>query len=411
MKKTLLLSAIFFFVQIMTFAQGISWEPTIEAAFAKAKAQNKPVFVECYHPNCPVCMKLEPTLKDHEVGKFYNQNFINFKLNLSDARQVKFLNDKKIYLLSYPLFLFFDNNQNIILLNDPINTPASLIQHGKTALNPERQSANAWKKYQAGSRDVNSMIDLSYQYRITRDTTRNIKVANDLFAAYPKDKLGSKESWAIAKKCVMDIDNGFAEFWMRNLATARKYEREDGHAGNENNSMGLLIQAAIYNHKASKYSMAKVNKIKQYMGLIGAGQYVTSNTWHIEAQAMIREQGQDKAFSFIQNQVSQTSQPQMLVYYVTFYNVNFPDGKYAAKVRNWLNTAQPQLTSALDLTNFRYESARLYKKAGDKAKAKQELAQAKTMLGGARTNAKDANSRNVVEALAKNIDKLAAEVN
>ncbi|PLK46329.1 thioredoxin family protein [Emticicia sp. TH156] len=411
MKKTLLLSATLLFFQTLALAQGIMWEPTIETAFAKAKAQNKPVFVECYHPSCPICMKLEPTLKDNEVGRFYNQNFINFKLNLSDARQVKFLNDKKIYLLSYPLFLFFDNNQNIIYLNDPINTPGSLIQHGKTALDPERQTANAWKKYQAGTRDVNSMIDLSYQYRLTRDTTRNLRIANDLYAVYPKDKLGSKESWAIAKKCVMDMDNGFAEFWMKNLGTARKYEGEDGHAGNETNAMALLIQMAIYSPKASKYSMAKVNKIKQYMTLVGAGQYITSNTWHIEAQAMIREQGQDKAFTFIQNQVSQTKQPQMLVYYVTFYNNNFPDGKYASQVRNWLNIAQPQLSSAQDLTNYRYESARLYKKAGDKAKAKQEIAQAKTTLGNARANAKDANSRNVVESLSKNIDKLAAEVN
>ncbi|RYE40106.1 MAG: DUF255 domain-containing protein, partial [Sphingobacteriales bacterium] len=88
--KRILLSVTLIFISSFAFSQGIAWEPTIEGAFAKAKAQNKPVFVECYHPNCPICMSLEPTLKNAEVGKFYNQNFINYKLNLSDPKQVMF---------------------------------------------------------------------------------------------------------------------------------------------------------------------------------------------------------------------------------------------------------------------------------------------------------------------------------
>jgi thiol-disulfide isomerase/thioredoxin len=409
--KKILLSTALLFISCLAFSQGIKWEPTIQGAFAKAKAQNKPVFVECFHPNCPICMGLEPTLKNAEVGKFYNENFINYKLNLSDAKQVKFLSDKKIYLPGFPLFLYFDKNQNILHHTDPVNTPKDFVQHAKSALDPNAQSGNAWKRYQAGNRDIGMMAGLAYLLRITQDTTRNIKVANDLYSAYPKDKLNSSESWEIAKKCLMDVDNGFAEFWLRNLATAKKYETAKGHEGNETNAMGILVQMSIYSPKASKYSMTKVNKLKQYMNLIGAGQYVTSNTWQIESQALIREQGQDKALSFIQNQVSQTSQPQMLVYYVTFYNVNFPDGKLASQVRNWLNTALPQLKEPLDIANARYESARLYKKAGDAAKAKQELALARTSLASAKAKATDANSKKVAENMGSSIDKLAAQLN
>ncbi|GAB3504807.1 thioredoxin family protein [Emticicia fontis] len=409
--KKILLSIAFFLTSCLAFSQGISWEPTIQGAFAKAKAQNKPVFVECFHPNCPICMSLEPTLKNAEVGKFYNQNFINYKLNLSDAKQVKFLSDKKIYLPGFPLFLYFDKNQNILHHTDPVNTPKDFVNHAKAALDPNTQSGKAWKRYQAGSRDVSMMASLAYLLRITQDTTRNINVANDLYGVYPKDKLSSQESWEIAKKCLMDVDNGFAEFWLRNLDTAKKYEAAKGHEGTEMNAMGMLVQMAIYSPKASKYSLAKVNKLKQYMNLIGAGQYVTSNTWQIEAQALIREQGQDKAMSFIQNMVSQTSQPQMLVYYVTFYNVNFPDGKLASQVRNWMNTALPQLKTPLDIANARYESARLYKKASDAAKAKQELTLAKTSLASAKAKATDANSKKVVENLGNSINRLGTQLN
>ncbi len=408
--KKILFSSVFVFISCVVFAQGINWEPTIQGAFAKAKAQNKPVFIECYHPNCPICMSLEPTLKNTEVGKFYNQNFINYKLNLSDANQVKFLTAKKIYLPTFPLFLYFDKNQNILHHTDPVNTPKDLVKHGKDALDPNTQSGEFWKRYQAGNRDISVLSGLAYLFRITQDTTRNIKVANDLYSVYPKDKLNSLESWEIAKKCLMDVDNGFAEFWLRNIETAKKYETQKGHAGNETAALGALVQMAIYSPKASKYSLAKVNKLKQYMNVIGAGQYITSNTWQIEAQALIREQGQDRAFPFVQNLVNQTTQPQMLVYYVTFFNVNFPDSKYAATVRSWLTRAQSQLTAPQDMANFRYESARLYKKAGDIAKAKQELAAAKTSLATAKAKATDANSKKVVELISKSIDGLAAQL-
>ncbi len=96
MKKTILVSILLCIINV-AFSQGIAFEPTIDAAFQKAKATGKPVFVECYHPNCPICMALEPTLKNAEVGKYYNQNFVNYKLNLSDAKQVAFLIKTKIF--------------------------------------------------------------------------------------------------------------------------------------------------------------------------------------------------------------------------------------------------------------------------------------------------------------------------
>ena len=408
--KKILLSTTFIILSHFAFSQGIVWETSIQAAFQKAKALNKPVFVECFHPNCPICMGLEPTLKNAEVGKYYNQNFVNYKLNLSDANQVKFLTSKKIYLPGFPLFLYFDKNQNLLHHTDPINTPKDFVQHAKTAIDPNLQSGGFWKKYQAGNRDVGVMSSLAYLLRITQDTTRNIQVANDLYAAYPKNKLSSVESWEITKKCLMDVENGFAEYWLKNMDAAKKYEAEKGHAGNEMNALGMLVQMAIYSPKASKYSLAKVNKLKQYMTLIGAGQYVTSNTWQIECQALIREQGQDKAFGFIQNLVNQTSSPQMLVYYATYYNVNFPDGKYASSVRSWLTKAQPQLKADQDIANMRYESARLYQKAGDSAKAKQELSLAKTSIAAAKAKATDAGSKKVVEIITKSINQLAAEL-
>ncbi len=409
MKKVILVS-IFILVTNLTFAQGIVFEPTIEAAFQKAKATGKSVFVECYSPNCPICMSLEPTLKNAEVGKFYNQNFVNYKLNVEDAKQVAFLTKKKIYLPGFPLFFYFDNNQNILHLTDPVNTPKDLVQHAKTALDPNQQTGGFWKKFQAGNRDISTMTGLAYLLRVTQDTARNMLVANELYNNYPKNNLSDKQSWAIVKKCIMDIENGFAEHWLNNMETAKKYAAEEGHAGSEMNALGMLVQMAIYDPKGAKYSLAKVNKLKKYMGVIGAAQYASGSTWQIECPAIMREQGQDKAFAFLQSLINAQTQPQLLVYYVTFFNTNFTDGKYANNARQWLVKARPLLKTEQEIANLSYESARLYQKAGDLTNAKKDIVTAKTNITVAKTKVTDPNLKKIVANIESSINKLAGEL-
>lgn len=409
MKKTFLLGS-FLLILNFAFAQGIAFEPTIEAAFQKAKASGKNVFVECYSPHCPICMSLEPTLKNAEVGKFYNQNFVSFKLNVEDAKQVAFLNKKNIFLPGFPLFFYFDKDQNLIHNTDPTNTPKDFIKHAQTALDPNQRTGGFWKKYQAGERDINTMVGLAYYLRITQDTLKNKQVADALYAAYPKNQLNDKFSWAIMKKCIMDLDNGFSQFWLNNLAIGGKYEAEEGHAGQEGNALGRLLQLEIFSPKAANYSLAKVNQLKHYMELLGAGPYVTANTWQIECPALLREKGQDVAFNFLKGLINAQTQPQLLVYYVTFYNNTFPDGKFAGEVRRWLSSARPQLKTGQEIANLNYESARLYQKSGDLANAKKEIAAAKTSITAAKAKVTDPNLKKVVASIETSINKLAGEL-
>ncbi|MDZ7936260.1 MAG: thioredoxin family protein [Emticicia sp.] len=409
MKKTFLLGS-FLFIINFAFAQGIAFEPSIEATFQKAKASGKSVFVYCYSPKCPVCMSLEPTLKNAEVGKYYNQNFVSFKLNVEDAKQVAFLNKKNIYLPGFPLFFYFDNNQNLLHNTDPTNTPKDFIKHAQTGLDPNTRTGGYWKKYQSGDRDINTLVGLAYFLRITQDTLKNQQVANALYAAFPKDQLSDEFSWAIMKKCIMDLENGFSQHWLKNLAIGGQYEAKAGHAGQEGNALGRLLQLEIFSPKASTYSLAKVRKLQSYMELLGAGPYVTSNTWQIECPALLREKGQDVAFNFLKGLINAQTQPQLLVYYATFYNNTFPDGKFAGEVRRWLSSARPQLKTGQEIANLNYESARLYQKSGDLANAKKEIAVAKTSITAAKAKVTDPNLKKVVASIETSINKLAGEL-
>jgi thiol-disulfide isomerase/thioredoxin len=377
-KKFVILFILFAINQSVS-AQGIIFEPTIDAAIKKAQATGKPIFVECYHPNCPICLSLEPTLKNAQVGKYYNQNFVNFKLNLSDANQVKYLDKKKIRLISYPLFLYFDKNQNIIHSTDPLNTAEGFIQHGQDALNPSVRTGDTKRRYESGEKNIDLLVGLAYLSRITFDTTTAMKASNDLFEIFPKDQLGTELSWKITKKCVIDVENGFAKYWFDNIAVAAEFEKKEGHPDNEKNSLGWIVQSSLFSPRAAKYSTNQINVIKDYMTRLGAGQFVMANTWQVEIPALIREGKSNDAVN-IANQMAQSyaTNGQALVFITKFMNDNFTDAQYAVTAQDLLKKARPLLKENKDLVEYYYESARLNQKSGNTEAAKKDAQQGKT---------------------------------
>ncbi len=387
--KAILSFFLFIALNQTLLAQGITWEPTIDAAVKKAQATGKPLFIECYHPNCPICMSLEPTLKNAQVGKFYNQNFVNFKLNLSDANQVKYLDKKKIRLLSYPMFLFLDKDQNIIHNCDPTNTIEGFVQHANDALNPSVRTGNTKKRYEAGERNIDLLVGLSYLSRITFDTLTALNASKDLFDIFPKEQLGTETSWAITKKCVIDIENGFAKYWFDNIAVAGEYEKKGGHPDNEKNSLGWIVQSSLFSPKAKDYSTNQINVIKNYMTRLGAGQFVMANTWQVEIPALIRE-GRTAEGNNIANQMAEqyATNGQALVFITKFMNDNSADGQYTTMAQNWLKKARLLLKENKDLVEYYYESARMNQKSGNVENAKKDAQQGKTYATLAKVDAK-----------------------
>ncbi|MFD2520789.1 thioredoxin family protein [Emticicia soli] len=377
MKKTYFLLAFVLLTQL-SFAQGIIWETDIETAFKKAKAANKLVFVECYLPTCPVCQSFEPVLKSATVGAFFNKNFINYKLNGEKAEQVKFLNSKNIHLPNFPLFLFFDPNTNLVHQADAGEPKdESVISVGKIALDPEKRSSSYKKRYEAGERDLNFLIGYAYYSRVVKDTATNLAVARTVYEVFPKDELNTQISWAITKKVVEDVDNGFAQYWLEHVDVAKQYEIAGGHAGGEQNVFGVIIQNSLYSKRGQSYSSAKLNQIKQYMNRVGFGQYAEGATWQQESKALVREGHTDQAMTIIDNFAKKLSgNGAGLVYIASFVLDNTADNTHLPQAEKYLTQAKPILKDNGQQAEYYFQSARLKQRKGDVAAAKKELAEA-----------------------------------
>ena len=82
--KNILLIIAAILISSSAFAQGIEFEKgTFAEALAKAKAESKMVFMDCYTVWCGPCKKLSSDIFPQKVvGDYFNNNFVSIKLQM-----------------------------------------------------------------------------------------------------------------------------------------------------------------------------------------------------------------------------------------------------------------------------------------------------------------------------------------
>jgi thioredoxin 1 len=103
------------------------------AAVAKAKSENKPIFVDIYATWCGPCKLLKKqTFVDKEVVKFYNANFINISLDGEKGDGATLA--QKYQIPGYPTLIIFDNKENPLYATAGFLPPIEFLQFGKEGL-------------------------------------------------------------------------------------------------------------------------------------------------------------------------------------------------------------------------------------------------------------------------------------
>lgn len=92
----------------------VTFEKTdFETTLAKAKAENKPLFIDFYTAWCAPCLAFtKNVLTDEEVGIYMNETFINLKY---DAEKGEGINIAKKYNVKfYPTLLVIDCDGKVL---------------------------------------------------------------------------------------------------------------------------------------------------------------------------------------------------------------------------------------------------------------------------------------------------------
>jgi thiol-disulfide isomerase/thioredoxin len=105
-----------------------SWQD----ALAKAKAEQKPIFVDFYTDWCGPCKMMSKTVfTDKDVADYYNKNFIALKINAEQEEQALV---QSVGITAYPSLFYFAADGNVITKNVGALRAKEFKQFGESVL-------------------------------------------------------------------------------------------------------------------------------------------------------------------------------------------------------------------------------------------------------------------------------------
>lgn len=186
----------------ITFYQG-SWAETV----AKAKAENKLIFIDFYTQWCGPCMNMaEQVFVLPTVGSFYNSQFVNAKIDAEHGEGVELA--KKYQVRSFPTYIYVDpNTEEAIHRSSSRQEAKQFIETGLSATVPTRRSFYLTAEYAKGNRDKQLVVDyINYQHSIYQRAAVT-GAFNDLIKGGAK--LTEPEIWDVFVNVISGMDNSY----------------------------------------------------------------------------------------------------------------------------------------------------------------------------------------------------------
>ncbi|NOU59303.1 thioredoxin domain-containing protein [Marinifilum caeruleilacunae] len=179
------------------FAQGIEFEHgTFAEALAKAKKENKMVFMDCYTTWCGPCKMLAKNIfPQKEVGDYFNAHFVNVKMDMEKGEGIEL--QKKYGVKAYPTLLFMDANGKVVHTKVGGADAAGLIEEAKIAGDPSRQIGALEKKYAEGNRDPKFVAQYVKALYAAYKKEEMLPVGKDFIANCPKEKLVNVDAFTV----------------------------------------------------------------------------------------------------------------------------------------------------------------------------------------------------------------------
>ena len=189
MKRTLTMLSLM--VGLTLMAQGMVFEPegtTLEQAAAKAKAENKLVFMDCYTQWCGPCKKMAKDVFTQEmVGAYMNPKFVNIKVDMESDYGTPLA--KKLQITAYPTFVIFNGDAKEVGRFLGSSDGVKFIENvGKNSM--DTNTSDLEQRFKSGDRDPQFLQD----YLKTLTASYKVDDANDVAEAILE---GKEETFAM----------------------------------------------------------------------------------------------------------------------------------------------------------------------------------------------------------------------
>lgn len=157
--------------------QGIDFfHGSFEEALAESKAQGKLIFIDAYAEWCGPCKRMAATVfKEEKVGNYYNNNFINLKIDMEKGNGPALA--RKYKVRAYPTFFFVDEEGKVVAKATGGRRTEQFMELGANALKKYDKSGEYAEKYEGGDRSPELLK--KYAYALLASKKEHLKIANE----------------------------------------------------------------------------------------------------------------------------------------------------------------------------------------------------------------------------------------
>ncbi|SFT12683.1 Thioredoxin [Zhouia amylolytica] len=203
-RNVLMIIALVSFAVFSSAAQGIEFQHiSLKEALKKANSENKLVFIDFYTTWCAPCKAMAKNVFTlPEVGKVYNKEYINIKL---DAEKEGLEAAKKYKVNSYPTYIYLNPNGNLVYKESGARMADDFIKIGREAV------ASANSQY--------SLEKLQTDFPDKQDDADFLKIYFTKLLEYGQNPSEGIDAWLRVQNEIEEDDVDMMEF----LLKYRKY--------------------------------------------------------------------------------------------------------------------------------------------------------------------------------------------
>jgi thioredoxin-related protein len=332
------------------FMKGLSWEQVK----AKAKAENKYIFVDCYASWCGPCKAMDKDVYPSEkVGNYMNQHFISLKVQMDTSRQddadvKEFYADAHFLLQEYrinafPSLLFFSPEGKIVDKKVGYILEGDFITVSEYAMDPDKQFYTLVEKFQQDNLDASYMKLLAQNASRLGDKELAEKIANYYIDRLSEDQLYQRENIGFMLGFTTSTkERGFAVF----RDHSDKIYQADSAISKA--SSKAFVEEIIYNEEMKPYISSKNGKpdwekMKKEVMKYGAlgdealKAYIPNILFKTEIEPALKiDPDWDKAFALIKKQNVRNAEEFLVGSSIVYYLNNGLGAGNSGNCKNFL---------------------------------------------------------------------------
>lgn len=225
---------------------------------AKAKAENKLVFIDAYTTWCGPCKWMSHNIFTNDtIADYFNSNFVNAKIDMEKGEGIDIA--KKYDVRCYPNLLFVDGDGNIVHRAAGASPEIqSYIEMGDKAMSSDDNYAAVMKRYEEqknkNPKQIAEVIDM-----MANTCLSFTSYIDDYYSTVKPEEYTNSTSWKILYYYVGDMDH---------LAFKHLMEHQDDYSAIYTKDSVMDKIESVYQRKASKLLYAREFDEKAYKAYV-----------------------------------------------------------------------------------------------------------------------------------------------